>query len=60
VSQQRARLFSLLRGLWQQLSIVHDSAPEESGPSNAPLERVRGLLDQINAEMGGHGAVLRG
>jgi tRNA A-37 threonylcarbamoyl transferase component Bud32 len=50
VSQQRARLFSLLRGLWQQLSIVHDSAPEGSGPSNAPLERVRGLLEQIATE----------
>jgi tRNA A-37 threonylcarbamoyl transferase component Bud32 len=59
VAQKRARLFSLLRGLWQQLSIAHDSAPEGAAVSHMALDRVRGLLDQITAEMEGHGAVLR-
>jgi serine/threonine-protein kinase len=51
VSQQRAHLFSLLRGLWQQLSIAHDSALDGRAASDASLERVRDLLAQIGADL---------
>ncbi|MDQ6634978.1 MAG: serine/threonine protein kinase [Gemmatimonadota bacterium] len=50
VSQERARLFSLLRGLWQQLSIAHDSALEGKAASDASLGRVRDLLARISAD----------
>jgi hypothetical protein len=50
VSQERARLFSLLRGLWQQLSIAHDSALQGKAASDASLGRVRDLLARISAE----------
>jgi hypothetical protein len=53
VSQERARLFSLLRGLWQQLSIAHDSALERTTTSSAAFDRVHGVLDQIALEMRG-------
>jgi hypothetical protein len=51
ISQRRARLFSLLRGLWQQLSAAHDAATD-AGPEWPPLERMRGLLREIATELG--------
>jgi hypothetical protein len=50
ISQRRARLFSLLRGLWQQLRVAHDSAVEGKTVSDVSLERVRSLLEEISSE----------
>jgi serine/threonine-protein kinase len=52
ISQRRARVFSLLRGLWQQLSLAHDSVLEGTPASDASLDRVRDLLVRISAETG--------
>ena len=51
VSQRRANLFSLLRGLWQQLSIAHDSALQGNAASDVSIGRVRDLLARIPAEL---------
>jgi hypothetical protein len=50
VSQRRAQLFSLLRGLWQQLSTMRDAAAS-GGDGLAAHERVRDLLEEIAREM---------
>jgi tRNA A-37 threonylcarbamoyl transferase component Bud32 len=47
VSQRRARLFSLLRGLWQQLTVAHDAASDGELAADAGLQRVRDLLNEI-------------
>ena len=60
VSQQRTRLFSLLRGLWQQVSIAHDAALRDDAASSVVLGRMRDLLDEISAETRGHRSVLGG
>ena len=52
VSQQRAHLFSLLRGLWQNLAVAHESLDGDGGKSPASPTLVRDLLDEISRETG--------
>jgi serine/threonine protein kinase len=47
VSQRRARLFTLMRGLWTQLNVVRDGTVAEQ----AAAERLEGLLAESAAEV---------
>jgi hypothetical protein len=60
VSQRRARLFSLLRGVWQQLTVAHGAASNVGPEGEATLERMRGLLREISVELGAASAVPAG
>jgi hypothetical protein len=47
VSQRRARLFNLMRGLWTQLSVVRDGTVDET----VAMDRLDGLLVEAQAEL---------
>ncbi|MEP6730463.1 MAG: serine/threonine-protein kinase [bacterium] len=49
MSQRRARLFNMMRGLWTQLSAMHDGAPDDA----TALNRLRTLLDEATMEIDG-------
>ena len=53
ISQRRGRLFTLMRGLWTQLSIVRDRAEEEPAVMTTLTDRVRALCAEIAAELDG-------
>jgi hypothetical protein len=48
LGQERERSFSLLRGLWQQSSAVHDAGPG-SGGAAGPRARLRELLGEVTS-----------
>lgn len=50
-SQQRARLFNMLRGVWTHLVLVHDAGADAAAATSA-RERVRELLVGAEAELG--------
>jgi hypothetical protein len=50
VSEQRARLFDLMRGLWTQLSLVRDAAGSAVTPQLCA--RVRALCAEISDQLG--------
>lgn len=51
VTQRRARLFTLMRGLWTQLVAIGDPAAEESGVMATSIDRVRSLCVEIAADL---------
>jgi serine/threonine-protein kinase len=51
LSQQRAHLFDLLRGLWTQLRSVCDTPAGAPGTPDSATERVRALCAEIAAEL---------
>jgi hypothetical protein len=51
VSQRRARLFNLLRGLWTQLELVRDSASGSPVVLEMLAGRLRGLCAEIEEEI---------
>jgi hypothetical protein len=50
VSQRRAHLYSLLRGLWQTLAMAHETVADEEGEAGAFRTAVRNRLDEIALE----------
>jgi serine/threonine-protein kinase len=54
LSQRRARLFNLMRGLWAQLCVVRDGAAEGPGVMTKLTDRVRALCGEIGEELPGH------
>ena len=53
ISQQRAHRYSHLRGLWQKLTVAHESADDEGRDASASRTLVRELLDEISRDVGG-------
>ena len=51
LSQQRAHLFNLLRGLWTQLRAACDAPARVGGTPDPTMERVRALCTEIAAEL---------
>ncbi|HEY8174678.1 MAG TPA: serine/threonine-protein kinase [Gemmatimonadaceae bacterium] len=51
LSQQRAHLFDLLRGLWTQLRAACDAPAGAAGTPDPTIERVRALCAEIAAEL---------
>jgi hypothetical protein len=61
VSQRRARLLALMRGLWTQLSLLRNAtAPDAGAAGPAISEHVRALCDEIEREVPGEAAVRAG
>ena len=51
VSQRRAHLFGMLRGLWTQLCMVRDQAAETSSPAHPAIMRLAELCDEVKHEL---------
>ena len=50
-ARQRAQLFDLMRGLWTQLSLVHDAAACNGGAHSLPVDGVRALCVEIDGQL---------
>ena len=50
-ARQRAQLFDLMRGLWTQLSLVHDAATCNGGAHALPVDGVRALCVEIDGQL---------
>jgi serine/threonine-protein kinase len=53
VSQRRAHLFAMMRGLWTQLCLVREHAAESSSPAHPMILRLVALCDDVNRELAG-------
>jgi hypothetical protein len=51
VSQRRTRLFTLLRGLWTQLSLIRDSAAGDASSTARLIDRFDALCAEIDREL---------
>jgi hypothetical protein len=51
VSQRRAHLYGLLRGLWTQVCTVRDQAAESSSPAHPAIVRLIELCDQVTLDL---------
>jgi hypothetical protein len=51
VSQRRAHLYGLLRGLWAQVCMVRDQAAETSSPAHPAILRLVQLVDEVKQDL---------
>ena len=51
VSQRRAHLFGMLRGLWTQVCMVRDQATETSSPAHPAIVRLTALCDEVTRDL---------
>ena len=51
VSQRRAHLHGMMRGLLTQLCVVRDQAAETSSPAHPSIMRLAGLADEVKREL---------
>ena len=51
VSQRRAHLYGMMRGLWTQLMMVRDQAAETSSPAHPAIMRLVELSDEVKHEL---------
>jgi tRNA A-37 threonylcarbamoyl transferase component Bud32 len=51
VSQRRAHLYAVMRGLWTQVSIVRDQAAETSSASHPAIARLVELSEEVQREL---------
>ena len=51
VSQRRAHLFAMMRGLWTQLCMVRDQAAETSSPAHPAIVRLVALCDEVGRDL---------
>jgi hypothetical protein len=54
MSQRRTRLFTLLRGLWTQLGLLHDSATQDAVSGQRLSRRLEELYDEIDGDLAEH------
>jgi len=53
VSQRRAHLYGLMRGLWTQICTVQDQAADSSSPAHPAIARLTELCEQVTRELNG-------
>lgn len=51
IAQRRTRLYNLLRGLWLQLCLIHETALQDPPMVATIIERVAGLCGEIHSEL---------
>jgi serine/threonine protein kinase len=51
VSQRRAHLFAMMRGLWTQVCMVRDQAAETSSPAHPAIVRLFELCDEVSRDL---------
>jgi hypothetical protein len=51
VSQRRAHLYAMMRGLWTQVCMVRDQAAETSSPAHPAIVRLFELCDEVNRDL---------
>jgi hypothetical protein len=51
VSQRRAHLYAMMRGLWTQVGMVRDQAAETSSPAHPAIVRLFQLCDEVNRDL---------
>jgi serine/threonine protein kinase len=51
VSQRRAHLYAMLRGLWTQVCMVRDQAAATSSPAHPAILRLAELCDEVKHEL---------
>jgi hypothetical protein len=51
VSQRRAHLYAMMRGLWTQVSIVRDQATGASSPTHPAIVRLIELADEVTRDL---------
>jgi serine/threonine protein kinase len=54
IAQRRTRLFTLLRGLWTQLALLHDSATQDAVSGQRLVRRLEELYDEIEGDLAAH------
>jgi hypothetical protein len=53
VSQRRAHLYAMMRGLWTQVCMVRDQAAETSSPAHPAIVRLVALCDEVSRDLEG-------